>query len=254
MKIERRQMIARLAALPALGLPALAMAGRAAAQAPAAAACPPEAPNLARAHTDFGWLERYAADNAAVLASNTPIKLVMMGDSITEGWRRQRPEYFPAGRIGRGISGQTTPQMLLRMMADVVALRPKAVHIMAGTNDVAGNTGPMTAQMTRDNLAAMALLAKAHGIAVILASIPPAARFPWRPQVETIAPIAAHNQWLAQYAAQQGHVFVDYHPVLATSAGAIKDGLATDGVHPTNAGYLAMESVLTPVLAKMGLE
>ncbi|WP_242119097.1 GDSL-type esterase/lipase family protein [Sphingomonas lacusdianchii] len=198
--------------------------------------------------TDWPWLGRYAADNAALAASGKPTDIVFMGDSITEGWVGKRPEFFRAGRVGRGISGQTTPQMVLRMMADVIAHRPKFVHIMAGTNDIAGNTGPMTPQQTHDNLAMMAMLAQAAKIGVLLASVPPADGFPWRPGLATVAPIRALNAWIKTYAAQTGATFVDYTPVLATPGGAMKPGFADDGVHPTAAGYAAMEAVLTPIL------
>lgn len=198
--------------------------------------------------TDWPWLGRYAADNAALAASGKPTDIVFMGDSITEGWVGKRPEFFRAGRVGRGISGQTTPQMVLRMMADVIAHRPKFVHIMAGTNDIAGNTGPMTPQQTHDNLAMMAMLAQAAKIGVLLASVPPADGFPWRPGLATVAPIRALNAWIKTYAAKTGATFVDYTPALATPGGAMKPGFADDGVHPTAAGYAAMEAVLTPIL------
>lgn len=198
--------------------------------------------------TDWPWLGRYAADNAALAASGKPTDIVFMGDSITEGWVGKRPEFFRAGRVGRGISGQTTPQMVLRMMADVIAHRPKFVHIMAGTNDIAGNTGPMTPQQTHDNLAMMVMLAQAAKIGVLIASVPPADGFPWRPGLATVAPIRALNAWIKTYAAQTGATFVDYTPALATSGGAMKPGFADDGVHPTAAGYAAMEAVLTPIL------
>jgi lysophospholipase L1-like esterase len=198
--------------------------------------------------TDWPWLGRYAADNAALAASGKPTDIVFMGDSITEGWVGKRPEFFHAGRVGRGISGQTTPQMVLRMMADVIAHRPKFVHIMAGTNDIAGNTGPMTPQQTHDNLAMMAMLAQAAKIGVLLASVPPADGFPWRPGLATVAPIRALNAWIKTYAAKTGATFVDYTPALATPGGAMKPGFADDGVHPTAAGYAAMEAVLTPIL------
>lgn len=198
--------------------------------------------------TDWPWLGRYAADNAALAASGKPTDIVFMGDSITEGWVGKRPEFFRAGRVGRGISGQTTPQMVLRMMADVIAHRPKFVHIMAGTNDIAGNTGPMTPQQTHDNLAMMVMLAQAAKIGVLLASVPPADGFPWRPGLATVGPIRALNAWIKTYAAQTGATFVDYTPALATPGGAMKPGFADDGVHPTAAGYAAMEAVLTPIL------
>ena len=127
----------------------------------------------------------YAEDNAKLLASKAPVDIVFMGDSITEGWMDKRPGFFTRGRIDRGIGGQTTPQMVLRMMSDVVALKPRAVHIMAGTNDIAGNTGPMTAEMTQNNFRAMSDIARRNGIKVMLASVPPAAGFPWAPAIET---------------------------------------------------------------------
>jgi lysophospholipase L1-like esterase len=226
----------------------------------AAALAPLAAPAMAaedaaerRLREDWPWLARYAEDNRRVLASGERVGIVFMGDSITEGWRDKRPAFFTPGRVGRGIGGQTTPQMLLRMMADVIALRPRAVHIMAGTNDIASNTGPMTPRMTEDNIAAMATLARANGVAVLLASIPPAADFPWRPGLETRRPIAALNAWIREYAGRSGATWVDYHPALATPNGAMRPGLAYDGVHPTEAGYGAMAGVLEPVLRQKGL-
>ena len=139
------------------------------------------------------------------------------------------------------------------MMADVVALKPKAVHIMAGTNDIAGNTGPMTPAQSQDNLAAMAMLAKAHGIEVLLASVPPADGFPWRPGLETTVPIRALNAWAKGYAAKIGATWIDYTPAIGTSSGAMKPGMAYDGVHPNEAGYDAMIAVVTPVLKQLNL-
>jgi len=130
---------------------------------------------------DWPWLGHYAADNEKLVASGRKVDIVFMGDSITQIWADSRPGFFTSGRIGRGIGGQTTPQMVLRMMADVIRLRPRLVHIMAGTNDVAGNTGKMTVQQSCDNLQAMTELAQAHGIAVLLGAVPPADHFPLAP-------------------------------------------------------------------------
>jgi lysophospholipase L1-like esterase len=187
---------------------------------------------------DFGMVGYYADDNAKLLASKAPVDVVFMGDSITEGWMDKRPGFFTPGRIDRGIGGQTSSQMVLRMMSDVVALSPKAVHIMAGTNDIAGNTGPMTPEMTQNNFREMS-------------DIPPAGRFPWAPAIETRRPIAEMNAWLKSYAAQTGATWVDYHPVLDDGSGAMKAGLAVDGVHPTEAGYDAMATVIVPVLTRV---
>ena len=200
---------------------------------------------------DFGMIGYYADDNAKLLASKAPVDVVFMGDSITEGWMDKRPAFFTHGRIDRGIGGQTTPQMVLRMMSDVVALRPRAVHIMGGTNDVAGNTGPMTPQMSENNVRAMTDIAQRHGITVVIASVPPAGKFPWAPQIETRGAIAELNRRLKRVAHETGAVWVDYHPVLDDGSGAMKPGLAVDGVHPTEAGYDAMATVIDPILTSV---
>lgn len=206
--------------------------------------------NLHMLTRDFGQLCRYAAANAAL---KTRPRVVFMGDSISDNWINADPSMFEDGRVDRGISGQTTPQMVLRVMADVVALRPRALHLMAGTNDIAGNTGPMTPQQTRDNVTAMIQLARANRIEVLLGSIPPAANFPWRPGLETVAPIRAFNAWAREAAPRLGARFVDYTPVLADAAGGMRAGLAYDGVHPTERGYDAMATVIEPVLRGMKL-
>lgn len=202
-----------------------------------------------RLETDWPWLERYRAENAALLASRARVEAVFMGDSITEGWRVAVPGFFTAGRVCRGIGGQTTPQMLVRFRADVIRLAPRSVHIMAGTNDIAGNTGPSTPGMTQDNLRSMTELALSNRIAVILASIPPAASFPWRPGLETAQAIVSLNQWLRDYARQVGAVYADYHGALSNGRGGMRPGLASDEVHPTAEGYAAMAPVAEAALA-----
>ena len=168
-------------------------------------------------------------------------QVVFMGDSITEGWKYGDPNFYTHGWIDRGISGQTTQQMLLRFPADVLALHPRAVHIMAGTNDVAGNTGPTTLDAIVGNIAAMVTLAKAAGIRVVLAATPPAAKFTWAADLKPAPVIAALNARLHALAAHEHVTFVDYAPVLATSDGAMRDALTLDGVHPNAKGYAAME-------------
>lgn len=200
---------------------------------------------------DFGMTGYYADDNAALLASGAAVDIVFIGDSITEGWADKRPGFFTPGRVGRGIGGQTTPQMVLRMMSDVVALRPRAVHIMGGTNDIAGNTGPMTRQMTEDNILAMTDIAQRHGIKVLIASVPPAGGFPWAPAIRTRPAIAELNRGLVGIARDSGAIYVDYWPVLNDGSGAMKPGLASDGVHPTEAGYDAMATVIEPILHRL---
>jgi lysophospholipase L1-like esterase len=200
---------------------------------------------------DFPELAKYRDDNARLIATHMPVDVVFMGDSITEGWKEKRPAFFAKGRIDRGISGQTTPQMVLRMMADVVDLKPKAVHIMAGTNDVAGNTGPMTARMSEDNFRMMSDIARMHRIKVLIASIPPAASFPWRPGLDPRGRIAELNAWLKRFAAETGAAWVDYGSALDDGTGAMKPGMAGDGVHPTEAGYDAMAKVVEPILRRV---
>ncbi|MDP1028087.1 GDSL-type esterase/lipase family protein [Sphingomonas sp. KR1UV-12] len=200
---------------------------------------------------DWAWTDRYAEDNRRRIAAGERAGIVFLGDSITEGWSVRRPAFFTAGRVNRGIGGQTTPQMLVRTMPDVVALRPRVLHLMGGTNDVAGNTGPMTGLDTAGNLTAICQVARANGIAVLLASVPPASGFPWRPGLDPVAPIRAINAWAREHARALGVRFVDYTPVLATPDGAMKPGLAYDGVHPTEGGYDAMASVLEPILRAM---
>ena len=194
-----------------------------------------------RLHTDWAWLGRYQGDNAA-LRPTGGARIVFIGDSITQGWIDKVPGFFREGRIDRGIGGQTTPQMLLRFRQDVIDLHPAAVQIMGGTNDIAGNTGPMTPEQTKANIMSMAELARANGIRVILASIPPAANFPWRPGLSTAPRIAAINAWLKDYAARTGATSADYGTALH-DGDALRSALTYDGVHPNEAGYAAMAPV-----------
>ena len=194
-----------------------------------------------RLHQDWPWLGRYRGANAALSPRAAP-RIVFMGDSITQGWIDKVPGFFTAGRIDRGIGGQTTPQMLLRFRQDVIALKPAIVQIMGGTNDIAGNTGPMTPEETQANIRSMTELAQAHGIRVILASIPPAAKFPWRPGLATAPRIAAMNAWLKRYAASVGATYADYWTALH-DGDALRASWTYDGVHPNEAGYAVMAPV-----------
>jgi len=197
-----------------------------------------------RLGTDFPYLARYRADNERLVPTPGHPRIVFMGDSITENWAKMGSEMFTPGRIGRGISAQTTPQMVLRFRQDVIDLHPAVVHIMAGTNDVAGNTGPMTPEQTQANIRSMVELAHAHGIRVILASIPPADQFPWKPGLDAAGKIAAMNVWLKDYAARSGCVYADYWSALKQSDGlGMREGLSSDRVHPTPAGYAVMAPV-----------
>jgi lysophospholipase L1-like esterase len=198
-----------------------------------------------RLHTDWAYLGRYRDANAVLPApvAGQP-RIVLIGDSITQGWFDQVPAFFKPGRIGRGIGGQTTPQMLVRFPADVIALKPAVVQIMAGTNDIAFNTGPMTPDESKANIRAMTELAQANGIRVILASIPPADRYPWRPGLDTGSKIVAMNTWLKAYAAATGSTYADYWSALvAPGTTGMREGLSSDHVHPTPAGYAVMAPV-----------
>jgi lysophospholipase L1-like esterase len=191
--------------------------------------------------TDWADLCHYRDDNAKLMAQPQAQRdVVFMGDSITEGWKYGDPTFYTGGWIDRGVSGQTTPQMLLRFSADVIALHPRVVHIMAGTNDIAGNTGPTTMDAIEANIAAMVTLAKAAGIRVVLAATPPAGSFKWSPGLQPAPQIAALNARLRALAMREKVTFVDYGAVLAMPDGAMKDALTLDGVHPNAAGYAAM--------------
>lgn len=194
--------------------------------------------------TDWPWLGRYAKDNARIQSEGTQIDIVFIGDSITELWKHRRPDFFSQKRINRGIGGQTSPQILLRMMADVVAHRPKFVHILAGTNDVAGNTGPIAVDATIHNLVAMVQLAKANGIRPVVGTIPPAAQFFWRPEIEPVGQIQTINQMLHKASKSFRFALVDYHGALTNADGALPPDLSVDGVHPDAAGYERMERAL----------
>ncbi len=189
---------------------------------------------------DWSQRCRYQEDNLALPAASAR-RVVFIGDSITEGWKALDPAFFNDTVIDRGISGQTTAQMLLRFRSDVLELHPALVHIMAGTNDIAGNTGPTSLAIIEGNIATMVELARAHGIGVILASVPPAAHFGWRPDIEPLASIATLNLWLRNYAQQQQLTYVDYYSALSDSTGAFKSTLSEDGVHPNAAGYAQMK-------------
>lgn len=192
---------------------------------------------------------RYAGANASL---TTAPAVVFMGNSITEGWGRNRPEFFAENNFAcRGISGQVSAQMLCRFRADAINLRPKAVVILAGTNDIAGNNGPIENEHIAENIVSMAELALAAGIRPILCSVLPAAKYPWRPEIESVPEkIADLNARLQQYAAERGLTWVDYYSAMDAGDGSMRSEYTKDGVHPTPEGYAVMESVIRPVLAE----
>ncbi|KQM97511.1 GDSL family lipase [Sphingobium sp. Leaf26] len=204
--------------------------------------------NLHMLTRDFGQLCRYAADNKAL--EGKTVRAVFMGDSITDNWINLDPDMFIDGLVDRGISGQTTAQMLVRFRNDVIALKPQVVHIMAMTNDIAGNTGAATMETVLGHIQTMAELADAHGIKVVIASVPPAGAFPWSPAMKPAPQITAINKWLADYARSRGFTYVDYHSAMAQPDGAMKPGLSTDGVHPTKEGYAIMRPLARQAIDK----
>ncbi|HET7457842.1 MAG TPA: SGNH/GDSL hydrolase family protein [Gemmatimonadaceae bacterium] len=214
----------------------------AAAAAPQSAAMPQRSPEEVRIHEDWANLARYrAADSALGPPKPSERRVVFIGNSITDAWTPYFPTMFPGKPyVNRGISGQTSPQMLVRFRQDVIALKPAVVVILAGANDIAGNTGPSTLEMIEDNIASMVDLASANGIRVVLASVLPAYDFPWRPGLAPAPKIVALNAWLKQYAAAHGAVYLDYHGAMADARQGLPATLSADGVHPNEAGYRVM--------------
>jgi lysophospholipase L1-like esterase len=217
-------------------------------------------------HTAYHWpgYDRYAAANSALAAIKPATRrgqerVVFMGDSITDNWSKAGYGGFFPGKpyVNRGIGGQTSGQMLVRFRPDVVALRPKVVVILAGTNDVSGNAGPLRPGVIEDNLSSMSELARANGIKVVLASLLPVAddkkdaggkpilRTGDRPP-ETLRQL---NAWIAEYARKNRHVFLDYHQAVADAQGALRGDLNNDGLHPNAAGYALMGALAEKAIA-----
>lgn len=208
---------------------------------------------------DWPNLARYTVENRRVAPpAKNEQRVVFMGDSITDSW--DDPQYggfFPGKPyIDRGISGQTTPQMLIRFRPDVLALKPKVVVILAGTNDLAGNTGLMTLEMIEDNLQSMAELARANGIRVVLASVLPVSDYEMRdgkPLTQTVrrvpARIIALNTWIRAFAKTHRHVYLDYFSAMVDRQGFLKDELSDDGLHPNAAGYAVMAPLAEAAIA-----
>lgn len=206
------------------------------------------APLLAAAQPkDWANYGRYAGANAQLTQAPD---VVFMGNSITDGWDDAHPEFFSENNFAcRGISGQVTSQMLCRFRADVINLRPKAVVILAGTNDLALNNGPIEMEHIVENIVSMAELALAARIQPIICSVLPAGKYGWRPEVEQVPEkIRELNARLHKYALERGIAWVDYHPALAAEDGSMRPEYTRDGVHPTRAGYDVMEQVIAPAL------
>jgi lysophospholipase L1-like esterase len=201
---------------------------------------------------DWANLARYREENTKLgLPRTCDTRVVFMGNSITEGWIKQVPHFFANGMyINRGISGQTTPQMLVRFRQDVIHLYPKVVVILAGINDIAGNTGPSTLEMIEDNLYSMTELAQAHGIQVVLCSVLPALDFPWRPGMEPALKVVDINKRIKEYARTHGVVYCDYFSAMADENNGLPKKLSEDGVHPNKAGYAIMAPLVERAIAQ----
>ena len=205
---------------------------------------------------DWPNLNKYQNENANLKpVAQGDKRIVFIGDSITEFWSVLNPEYF-AGKpyVNRGISGQTSPQILIRFRADVIALKPATVVILAGINDIAGNTGPSTLEMIANNIFSMAELAKANQIKVILCSVLPAYDFSWKPNQNPAEKVVALNKMIKKYADANNILYLDYFSVMADERNGLKTAYSEDGVHPNKVGYQIMaalaEKAITEVLAR----
>lgn len=207
---------------------------------------------LANQLQDWNQLGRYHADNEKLKAEPpAPGRVVFIGDSITDGWKLAT--YFPGKPyVNRGISGQVTSQMLVRMMEDVINLKPAAVMIFAGTNDIARNNGPQTLAQVEGNLQMMAELAKLHGIQVILCSVTPVSDYGPRPMTSGRPPadILRLNAWTKEFAAKTGAVYADFFSATVDETGALKTGISRDGLHPNDDGYKLMVPVISAAIDK----
>lgn len=199
-------------------------------------------------------LDRYAEANAALPApAKGEKRVVFIGNSITDGWPNAHPDFFKSNNyVGRGISGQTSPQLLSRFRQDVINLKPVAVLINIGTNDVAQNTGPYNEEFTLGNIMSMAELADANGIKVILSSVTPAGEYPWRKEIKDVPQkIMSLNAKIKAYAKEKGFSYIDYFSVMCDENNALKSNLGSDGVHPNEEGYKIMEATAKKVIDKI---
>jgi len=199
---------------------------------------------------DWANLNKYKKQNAKLgPPKENENRIVFFGNSITESWSELYPEYF-SGKdyINRGISSQTTPQMLIRFRADVIDLQPKIVIILAGTNDIAGNTGPASIKMITDNIMSMAELAINNKIHVILSSILPAAGYPWKPEIDPVGKILAVNNIMKTYAENNRISYLDYYSSMVTTNKALKKEYTYDGVHPNRSGYELMSKLADQII------
>lgn len=215
----------------------------------------PAETNAANARKLLDWpdLKHYQAANKALPPPAAgEHRVVFFGSSTTEFWGKRAGAAFFPGRpyVNRGISGQTTPQMLVRFQQDVVALKPKVVVFLGGSNDIAGNTGPTSLEAIQDNIRSMVAIATANGIVMVLASQLPTTDYPWNPGTHPEGDLLKLSTWEKSFAAEQHLIYADYYTALAGKDGNFLPGLSVDGVHPTAAGYKRMEPVAEAAIAK----
>jgi lysophospholipase L1-like esterase len=206
---------------------------------------------VAQEEDDWASLERYREANAELTAPElAETRVIFYGNSITDTWASLFPEMFPGKHyLGRGVSGQTTPQMLVRFPQDVIRLEPDVVVILAGTNDIAGNTGPSSQEMIEDNIISMVYLAKANAISVVLCSVLPVSDYPWKPGLNPGPKIVELNAWMKQFAQDEGLVYVDYHSEMVNDRLGLARELTYDGVHPNQEGYQVMARLVDPAIS-----
>lgn len=202
---------------------------------------------------DWANLAKYENQNASILPKKSGEKrIILMGDSITEFWLKIHPDFFEGKPyLDRGISGQTTPQMLIRFRPDIINLQPDVVVILAGVNDIAGNTGPTTPEKILGNIMSMVELAKVNKIKVILCAVLPANDFYWRPNNKAAETIIQLNQLIQSYAKQQHVPYVDYHTAMADTKNGLPKEYSNDGVHPNLKGYQTMEPLLEKAIQQV---
>jgi len=201
---------------------------------------------------DCANLQRYQKENDSIKRiENTQNRIVFMGNSITEGWSNQYPEFFNnKSYVNRGISGQTTPQMLIRFKQDVIDLKPMVVVILAGTNDIAENTGPSTLKMIVDNIGSMAEIAKTNNIKVVICSVHPAFDYPWRKGLKPNEKIPALNKLLKEYSDKNNFVYLDYFNAMTDGKNGLLEAYTYDGVHPNKKGYKIMGPLAEAAIRK----
>ena len=202
---------------------------------------------------DWGNLNRFKKENITLMnVENNEDRVVFMGNSITEGWLNYRPNFFRDNPyVNRGISGQTTPQMLIRFRQDVIKLKPSVVVILAGINDIAGNTGPSTIEMIADNIISMSEMAQANKIKVIICSVLPAYNFPWNPSLEPAEKVIKLNKLLKSYTKENGLVYADYFSAMVNNVNGLKEELGNDPVHPNESGYIIMEPIIQKAIKEL---